>query len=146
MLRTCGLSEFTNSNVAMMPLFVCESMASTRKIQKSFNKLWWLSYCFSSSNILSWDVDSRSAVQTLLASYVTKHIITLLVEEGPSHVAAELSLYCVGRDSSVGIATRYGLDGTGIKFRLGRDFPHTSRPALEPIKPPIQWVAGLYRG
>jgi hypothetical protein len=36
----------------------------------------------------------------------------------------------VGRDSSVGIATRYGLDGPGIESRWGRDFPHPFRPAL----------------
>ena len=34
------------------------------------------------------------------------------------------------RDSSVGIATRYGLDGPVIEWRWGRDFPHPSRPAL----------------
>jgi hypothetical protein len=33
----------------------------------------------------------------------------------------------VGRDSSVGIATHYGLDGPGIESRWGRDFPCTSR-------------------
>ena len=35
-----------------------------------------------------------------------------------------------GRDSSVGIATRYGLDGPGSETRWGRDFPHPSRAAL----------------
>jgi hypothetical protein len=50
-----------------------------------------------------------------------------------------------GRDSSVGIATRYGLDGPGIDSRWGRDFSHMSRPALGPIQPPIQWVPGLSR-
>jgi hypothetical protein len=29
-----------------------------------------------------------------------------------------------GRDSAVGIATRYGLNGPGIGSRWGRDFPH----------------------
>ena len=52
---------------------------------------------------------------------------------------------CVGRDSSVGIATRYGLDGLGIESRWGRDFPHPSRPALGPTQPLIQWVPGLSR-
>jgi hypothetical protein len=49
-----------------------------------------------------------------------------------------------GRDSSVGIATRYGLEGTVI----GRaDFPHSSRPALWPTQPPtMQWVLGLEPG
>ena len=35
-----------------------------------------------------------------------------------------------GRDSSVGIETRYGLDGPGIEFRWGLDFLHPSRPTL----------------
>ena len=51
-----------------------------------------------------------------------------------------------GRDSSVGIATRYGLDGPGIESRWGRDFPHPSRPILGPTQPPVQWVLGLSRG
>jgi len=33
-------------------------------------------------------------------------------------------------DSSVGIATRYGLDDPGIEFWWRRDFPHPSRLAL----------------
>jgi len=40
----------------------------------------------------------------------------------------------IGRGSSVGTATRYGLDGPGIESRWGRDFPHPSRPALEPTQ------------
>ena len=62
------------------------------------------------------------------------------------------SVYCQvsrsikGRDSSVGIATRYGLDGPGIESRWGRDFPHLPRPALGPTQPPVRWVPGLSRG
>jgi hypothetical protein len=47
---------------------------------------------------------------------------------------------------SVGIATRYELDGPGTEYRQGRDYPHSSRPALGPIQPPIQWVPRLCGG
>jgi hypothetical protein len=52
--------------------------------------------------------------------------------------------YTAGRDSSVGIATRCRLVGPVIDSRWGgRDFPHPSRPALGPTKPPVQLVLGL---
>ena len=51
-----------------------------------------------------------------------------------------------GPGSAVGIATGYGLGGPGIEFRCGRDFPHLSRPALEPTQPPVQWIRGLSEG
>jgi hypothetical protein len=52
----------------------------------------------------------------------------------------------MGRDSTVSIATRYGLDVPGIESRWGRDFPHPFRPALVPTQPPIQWVPGFFPG
>jgi hypothetical protein len=54
-------------------------------------------------------------------------------------------MFQYGQGSSVGKATRYGLDEPGIETRLERDFPHPSRPVLEPIQPPTQWVFGLSR-
>ena len=44
----------------------------------------------------------------------------------------------------VGTAPRYGLNGPGIEFRYGRDFPQHSRLALEPTQPPVKWVLGLF--
>ena len=52
----------------------------------------------------------------------------------------------VGRNSVVGIVTRYGLDGPEIETRRGRDFPQNSRPALGSNYPPTQSVLGLSRG
>jgi hypothetical protein len=46
----------------------------------------------------------------------------------------------MGRDSSVSIATRYGLDGPEIESWQGRHFLYPSRLALGPTQPPIQWV------
>jgi hypothetical protein len=51
-----------------------------------------------------------------------------------------------GWDSSVGIATRYGLDGPGIESRWGRDFPHPSRVTLELTQAFIQWIPGFFPG
>jgi hypothetical protein len=45
------------------------------------------------------------------------------------------------RVSSVGIVTRYGLDGPGIESRWGERFS-----ALVQAQPPIQWVPGHCRG
>jgi len=39
-----------------------------------------------------------------------------------------------GRDSSVGIATHYGLVGPGIELRWG----HPSKPALLPTQNPVR--------
>jgi len=50
----------------------------------------------------------------------------------------------MGRDSVVGIATRYGLDGSGFESRWGREYPHPSRPALGHTQSPVQWVPGLF--
>ena len=46
----------------------------------------------------------------------------------------------VGLDSSVGIATRYGLD----EPRCGRDFPHPYNQVLGSTHPPIKWVPSLF--
>jgi hypothetical protein len=50
------------------------------------------------------------------------------------------------RDSVVGTATRYGLEGPGIESRWGRDFPHLSRPAPAPTQRPVRRVPGLSLG
>jgi len=52
----------------------------------------------------------------------------------------------MGRDSAVGIATRYGLNVPAIETRWGGDFLHSFRPVLGPTQPPMQWVLGLFRG
>ena len=48
----------------------------------------------------------------------------------------------VGRDSSVGIATRYLLDSAGFETRWRRDPPHPSGPTQSSI----QRVPGLFPG
>ena len=54
-------------------------------------------------------------------------------------VNLHLTMRHMGRNSSVGIATRYGLDGPGIESQWGKgqDFLHPSKPALGPTQPPM---------
>jgi hypothetical protein len=71
-----------------------------------------------------------------------KQLILAVLDITPEN----LLLSNVDRDSSVGIATCYGLDGRRIESQWGRDFPHSSRPAAGLKQPPIQWVPGHSRG
>ena len=50
------------------------------------------------------------------------------------------------RDSSVGIATRYGLDGLGIESRRGRIFRSRPDPSWGSTQPPVQWYRVCYPG
>ena len=52
----------------------------------------------------------------------------------------------MGRGSSVGIATRYVMEGTGIETRWRRDLPEPSRPTLGPTQPPAQLVSVSFPG
>jgi hypothetical protein len=53
-------------------------------------------------------------------------------------------LVTVDRDSSVGISTRWELNGPRIETRWGRDFPHSFTPAQRPTQPPAQWETFLF--
>jgi hypothetical protein len=70
-----------------------------------------------------------------------------------NHISDLQEMFCIAitimlkdHNSSIGIATRYGLDGPGIESQWGKNFPHPSRPALGPTQSPIQWVPGLSQG
>lgn len=52
----------------------------------------------------------------------------------------------VARDSVVGTATCYALDGPAIDSRLGRDILHPSIPTLVLTRPPVQCVTGPFPG
>jgi hypothetical protein len=57
-----------------------------------------------------------------------------------------ISHHFVSRDSVVGIATRYGLDGPGVESRWGRDFSQQSTPNLGTTQPGMQRVSSLFPG
>ena len=96
--------------------------------------IWW-----APSNASKWRMGFNSAFNGLICLNFQK-FFNLLTEY------KRMQLLIAGRDSSVGIATRHGVDGLGIESLGGRDFPHPSRPALGPTQPPVQRVPGLSRG
>jgi hypothetical protein len=67
------------------------------------------------------------------------------VEPQGEKIYIYIHIYTYSRDSAVGTATRYELDGPGIESQWGRDFQHPSRPALGPTQHPVQWITGHSR-
>jgi len=51
-----------------------------------------------------------------------------------------------GRDSAMGIATGFGLDGPAIEYRGRRDFRTCPDRPWGPTQPSTQWEPGLPRG
>jgi len=60
-----------------------------------------------------------------------------------SYKNIDIDIFVSGPGSSVGIATGYGLEDTGIESRWGRDFPNLCRPALGLTQSPMQCLPGL---
>jgi hypothetical protein len=56
-----------------------------------------------------------------------------------------ISLY-VNRDSSVGTATGYGLNGPGNESLWGQNFPHLCRLAMWSTQSPLKCVTGFLPG
>jgi hypothetical protein len=100
--------------------------------------------------VLNWPLRSRISSPEVVDSFLTwlsPHISYICISNSYTHLW-NLILYItlfvlfipnsVARDSSNGIAFRYGLDGPEIESRWGRGFSQPSRPALGPTQPPIQ--------
>jgi hypothetical protein len=89
--------------------------------------------CWAVSGLLTWyraDVTSGANGSGLLSDL---HVFSL--------ARVRLSL-----DNVVGTATRYGLEGSWIESRWGRDFSHLSTPAPRLTQSSVQWVPGLCPG
>ena len=93
-----------------------------------FIEIEWLALLLRSWEVPGSDTTRKPASLTSILWY-------FYVPAGKSQDICWTTLRQGGRDSSVGIATRYGLDGPGIESRCGRDFPHPSRPAVGPTQP-----------
>jgi hypothetical protein len=92
-----------------------------------------------SYDVREWNVRSHSRRQFRQSGYTGSS------SNGPILILDYKYCLRVGRDSSVGIATRYGLYGPGTESRCRSDFPHPFRLALGPTEPPVQRVPGIFR-
>jgi hypothetical protein len=99
-------------------------------------------------NVFLWDLIRR--IQSRLYVYERRPLSQIRRHPVFHFVPCWSHLFCVsfrslaGRDSSVGIATRYGLDGPGIEYHWGQDYPRPSRPNLGPTQSPVKWVPCVF--
>jgi hypothetical protein len=123
----------------------------------SHSKKNWARYGIKCVQVLMYNTSYSSQILMKLEFYL--HILEnysniILHENSSSEIRVVLcgrmdrldefnSRFSQGRDSSVDIATRYGLGVSGIESqagKMGRDFPHPSRPA--PGAHPASYASG----
>jgi len=100
-------------------------------------------------------VTTRIFPSTHIQTYITPPIILVDIfhtsPDGLRYPSSQninkITYIFMGRDSSVGIATRVRTGRSGDRIPVGVEIFHT-RPDRHstPIHPPVQWVPGLSRG
>ena len=127
---------------------VCRCISSHICVVTRTREQMWFTFCVESVHRIGRAISARPVHSKNLVSVgkcsLGRGIKYRLNRTLKSATAFQIQKMVWDRDSSVDIATRYGLDGPGIEYRCGRDFPHLSRPALGPTQPPIQWVQGHF--
>ena len=70
------------------------------------------------------------AHKRLYALHILLHALCVMISVTQTMLSVIHMCALMCHDSSVGVPTRYGLDGLGIETRQGKDFPHLSIPSL----------------
>jgi hypothetical protein len=120
------MCELKNIRKVSVSKFVGAELAGPRLIKKEFtgprsDKGW---------ETLHWSVTKTHSSTRACPRSSGAHTNTMEKIKFPTRTGNRL-----GRDSSVGIGTGYGLDGPGIESRWVRDFTHPSRRALGSTQP-----------
>jgi hypothetical protein len=124
-----------------------EDGRSQMQIRTSGKKYEELSFLSSHSSSSRRRLDIRHSAPTPFVagpntfSQTRKFVHTVLMKSSKCRT----NMIKVDQDSSVGIATRYGLDGPAIEPR-GEIFRTRLYRSLGPTRPPVQWVPGLLPG
>ena len=129
---------------------------SVRSAACTVNLALWTREHGGKRNKRKWNAVSRDDALDCMISVTLsrwKLVWTMLIQLAPHskhfrlrYKTSLLMLYMeiMIRDSSIGIVTCYGLVVPGIESWLCRDFLPSSRLALGPTLPPIQWVPRLF--
>jgi len=78
-------------------------------------------------------------VSSPVGVYTSRLLLFVLIFIRPFFLCCIRKLHRKSRDSSVGIATRYGMGGPGIKSRWGARYFAPSRPIPKSTQPAVRW-------
>ena len=131
-LKTCGCK--VGQMVCLLTIF----LALTLPINIDFISLFFV-VSLGKKTVQNWKVFRAYALHFVAVLNLTQNLSSVLEQGngGGGKFVRVFVLFVHGRDSVICIATRNGLNESGVRTPVGRDFPRSSRPIPRTTQPVV---------